>query len=192
MRKRILILILLLVFLFSFPVMAEENGDFRNAKWGMDRKEVKKAIDIKIYEENNKFVMYKTTVANLDSVMLFQFAKNNLVSAGYYFNETHTNKNLYLDDYRNIQDILTNKYGDPTKNEVYWSNDLYKGDEENYGTAIAVGHLTLESEWETEETLIRLRLYGDNFQIDHVVLYESKDLKYLKEAAEEKENEEDF
>ena len=192
MKRKILILLLGIILTLSISVAAEENYNFRKTKWGMERKEVKQKVDEDIYNENEKFVMYETTVANLESIMLFQFAQDKLVSAGYYFNESHSNSNLYIKEYKEIKEILTKKYGEPTRGGKYWLDELYKGEEEYYGTALSLGHLVFEFDWETKDTLIRLKLSGDNYEIDHVLLYEGKKLKNLKEKEEKEENQNNF
>ena len=91
--------------------------------------------------------------------------------------EDHTNKNFYINDYEELKEILTKKYGKPKKDEKIWDNELYKDDRSSWGLAVSVGHLAYGASWETSTTEIVLRLSGDNYKISLILAYDSKELK---------------
>ena len=91
--------------------------------------------------------------------------------------EKHTNKNLYINDYESLKEILTKKYGKPEIDKVIWKNDLFKSAKQDWGTAISIGHLEYFSSWETPTTYINLGLNGDNYKISLTLGYESRELK---------------
>lgn len=89
----------------------------------------------------------------------------------------HTNKDLYIEDYEGLKEILTKKYGKPVLDKVTWKNDLFKSAKQDWGTAISIGHLEYFSSWETSTTFINLGLDGDNYKIRLVLGYYSRELE---------------
>jgi len=82
-----------------------------------------------------------------------------------------------MDDYKNLKDILMEKYDKPIVDKIEWKNDLYKEDKSEWGFAISVGDLVYDTRWEANDTEICLRLSGDNYKIYLVLRYDSKELK---------------
>jgi len=60
---------------------------------------------------------------------------------------------------------------------------------QDYGLAASIGHLAFQSDWETDRTLIRLTLKGDNFNIKIGIMYTSKIHKELIDKAKNKSEE---
>jgi len=162
--------------------------DFRKANWGMSKEQVKATENRKPDFEDNTSVGYKMKINGNDFLCIYSFLQDKLYNSGYALSGTHTNKNLYIDDYEELKETLTKKYGKP-KMDIpgLWRNDLYKDDKSHWGMAISVGHLAYASQWETTTTTISLRLHGDNFKISLVLSYDSKELKeWAKKIKEEK------
>lgn len=165
-----------------------ETGDipisktgFRQTLWGMNKGQVKKREAGKVYKEEKMtgamagldILVYQENIAGLDCLIAYYFAENKLTRARYLFSSEHSNKNLFIQDYKNVQTQLSEKYGKPYRDDVIWSNDLYKDDLSEYGTAVSLGHLQYATEWKQPETYIQLTLHGDNFEISHWVEYTS-------------------
>jgi len=100
--------------------------------------------------------------------------------------ENHTNENLYINDYKELKEILIKKYGEPDKKklltlygrgEIYWRDDLFKDDRSEWGFAISLGDLSYSSIWETPTTRIALILDGDNYEINLRIIYISRELE---------------
>jgi len=104
--------------------------------------------------------------------------EDKLYYSGYFFTGKRTNRNLYINDYKKLKETLIKKYGKP-KTDIpgLWKNDLYKDDKIIGGMAISVGHLTYGASWETPNTKIDIMLSGDNYKINLVVFYASKELE---------------
>ena len=100
----------------------------------------------------------------------------------------HSNKNRYIDDFYDLKALLIKKYGEPAFNIIHWDNDLYKDSEQDYGLAVAIGHLEYFTRWETDKTTIRLDLYGDNYDIYLSLDYTSKEYEDLLNKADEEED----
>ena len=121
----------------------------------------------------------------LKATATYEFDDDKLYAAGYLIVEPHTNKTLYVNDYERLLNLLIEKYGAPKENDTYWHNDLYRDDPSEYGTAVAVGHLTRYALWNEPGVDIVILLDGDNFKIKLAVAY--KDPEYDGEAASREE-----
>lgn len=175
----------------------QDGYDFRKTKWGMTPAQVKASENTSPIAEGpasqcDLIIIYSGNVANLQTLYSYHFINNKLVSTFYNFRESYVNDNKYLEDYLKIKEILTRKYGSPSKDNTVWSNDLYKDDPQNYGTAVSVGHLALQSDWQTPGTDIRLTLKGENFQAGMGIIYIDRKSKALMESYKNKSEEEDF
>ena len=125
--------------------------------------------------------IYAGTAAGLNTIMCFYFDSNGLLyKRTIMTREKHSNDNLYIDDYNNLKEALTLKYGKPKTDETRWLNDLFKDDTSDYGLAISIGHLVYRVFWETERTNIVMLLGGDNYVIAHAVVYTDKN--YVEET----------
>ena len=144
---------------------------FRGTQWGMSKKDVRSIETADFSQEEPDQLFYNSKVAGLDCSIDYEFYHDSLWSAGYFFNETHTNQNDYIDDYNNIKEILLEKYGEPLAEEITWRNDLYKDDPQQQGFAISLGHLIYTSSWLFGDTFIYTFLGGENYKIQHGVSY---------------------
>ncbi len=164
-----------------------KSGDFRSAKWGMSKEQVKKLESLPSIGENKNLLGYKGKIANLDCQIAFQFINDTLYSAAYVITENHINNNDYISDFKKLKELLTEKYGQPKLDKMIWKGSLYKGDESRYGMAVVTGNLVYVADWKTETTDIRLILSGDNFTPSLAAAYESQQYKSLVEKKEKEE-----
>lgn len=196
MRTKILILILIFMFPFSYIYSQQNKTEthFRMTSWGMTQDEVKKLETGEFIKESKSkstglnILTYKGQAGALKCVVGYFFAEGQLVEGRYIFYEQHTNKNLYITDFKEVKVQLTEKYGEPSEDKVVWGNDLYRDDPSHHGMAISVGHLAMQITWELPTTKIRLRLIGDNYKISHWLDYKSEIKEHIELAkiAEEK------
>lgn len=195
MRTKILITGLACLFLISlnWTQEAKSKTHFRDATWGMSPEQVGKIEKSKSFQKLHSkstgldIVGYKGQAGAFKCFIAYYFAENQLVEGRYSFIEKHTNRNLYISDFKNIKDSLIEKYGKATKDNVVWRNDLYKDDPSDWGMAVSVGHLNFEATWKLPETKIHLLLKGDNYKITHILDYMSEIPKYkelMKKAIE--------
>ena len=129
MKKNVSILLIILCILaiFTLILFAEEaKYDFRKTNWGMSKEQVKATEDKKPDFEDNTMLSYEVTISEKDFERAYLFLEDKLYGSGYLFFGEHTNKNLYIDDYEELKEILTKEYGKPKIDKVTWKNDLFK------------------------------------------------------------------
>jgi hypothetical protein len=178
---------------WEFVLKPEQESvfSFRKTNWGMSKAQVKKLETGKILNDDD-VLMYEGNIAGLETYIVYNFVDDKLVRASYIYKERHSNKSDYLSDYLSVQKILINKYGKPAEEETLWKNDLYKDDYQEWGMALAVGHLVKYCVWNVSDTEIAHLISGDNFDINHGVEYKSVSLAGLERSKVEETVNENF
>jgi len=181
MKKNVSILLIVscILIIFTLILFAEEaKFDFRKTTWGMSIEQVKATEDAKLDIEGDSELGYSGIKINgKDFICVYFFLEDKLYRSGYGLLGKHSNDNLYINDYENLKEALTKKYGKPRFDKVTWRNDLFKDSRQDWGTAISIGHLEYFSSWETSTTYINLGLNGDNYEISLNFGYYSRELK---------------
>lgn len=171
---------------------SEFNFSFRQTSWGMTRAAVKRGESFELAREDADFLIYSGTVFNEPCHIYYIFVDDKLVRAKYVFVQEHSNQNDFLSDFSKLKEQLASKYGAAIEDNHYWSNDLYKSDYQGWGMAVAVGHLSFFTHWDTPVTEIWLALSGENYNISLSVEYTSRALEALEKEKQKKKNESDF
>lgn len=147
---------------------------FRKVNWGMSKDEVIKSESNKPNIDEGQYISYITIIDNKDCIVLYVLNDDyKLCGIMVTLNKTHTNSNDYIDDFNSFKKMLTNKYGNPTRDDVLWKNDLFKDSPQSYGTAVAAGHLVYMTTWNLDESTIVNFLNGDNFKVKLTIMIKS-------------------
>jgi len=165
----------------------EGTNNFRKTTWGMSKSQVKATESKKPKFKSDSRLGYLGKVLGMDTRIIYDFVNNKLAKGHYVFFEKHTNKTDYIKNYEKLKAILIKKYGKANEDKIYWSNELYKSDPEQWGLAVILGHLKYMSKWEDEDTEIGMVLTGDDNEINLMIEYYSKALGgVLKELIEKR------
>lgn len=168
------------------------DSTFRKNKWGASKEKVMNDETLKLLQQDENILVYRSTVLGLNALIGYIFTGDKLTRGKYIFQEEHSNKSDFISDYESMKKILTKKYGNAKKDKTIWKNELYKDDFQDWGTAISIGHLLYYATWETEKSNITLMLSGENYKIDLLIEFISKELKDYEENIKEKEVLDDF
>ncbi|WEN16188.1 hypothetical protein PY254_05845 [Rhodanobacter sp. AS-Z3] len=158
---------------------------YRKSHWGDSMAEIE-AIEGKPDATTDGKLIYQVTLDGHSAFAIFTFIQNKLVSGAYKFNDEHSNKNAFIDDYDSISAVLTTKYGKPNSHDANWSNTLFKSDPSRWGMAVSFGHVNFMEIWFLSDTSITHILGGDNFKVDHIIQYRSIQYKLLIDQEERK------
>jgi len=188
-RKISLLLIILCILVISNLILfAEETKyDFRETNWGMSKEQVKAMEKGEIVLETEREVDFMVPDFDDNFKCGYLFLEDKLYRSLYLFIGEHTNKNDYINDYERLKETLTKQYGKPRLDKVTWKNDLYKDNQQEWGTAIGIGHLSYNAFWETSTTEIILILFSVNSEITLFNAYISKELREWAKEIKEKE-----
>ena len=160
--KRI-ILITIICFLFLIPInkpLTESENEFRNAKWGMDKEQVR-SLEKSLLQKYESAVSlgYEGTYLGLPVNIYYDFSKNLLLGGNYIIQPQAIETYDPYPDYEKVKKHLIKIYGQPD------SNDLSSKD---------TGYI-LRSEWKLPKTEIKLSIipifdYENNSKKGEVVL----------------------
>ncbi len=150
---------------------------FRKAQWGMTQEQVVRLEGNPAARENpgDFYVMrYWDSIKNMSCWIDYLFKDDKLTKARYIFLVKHEYKSQYFGDYKKAKDFLTEVHGQSPLTNINWLNPTYKEDYSNWGLAVSLGHLEYSAIWDTPETGIVLRLFGENNEIKLVAEYTGK------------------
>jgi hypothetical protein len=145
---------------------------FQDATWGMTNREVADMYPDVIPLRGDRDLALPTRVADLEAKVFFHFPGGRLQSAVVVFGEEYNQTDQYVSDYRRLHKLLTRKYGKPESVNKVWKNDRYKLSS-RLGDAVAHGHLTLQTTWETDKTTIMLSCFGEGNRPRVTLAYKS-------------------
>lgn len=157
--------------------------NYRDSKWGDGKSTVKASQDEAPSVELEDAIGYKVKLNNDDFLAFYYFNKDRLYQGVYVLKEDYVNENNFYVKYKEIQKLLTQKYGEPKKISKHRSRDLYDGANE-IGMAIQTGEYTEFSLWETKNSTIALIIEGENFDSKLTIRYKTKNPELLLDSKE--------
>ena len=172
----------------DITTISNECIQFRSSNWGDNISQVKSKEAVKQIHETDDWLLYEAQIAGFPVSLSFRFVSGMLNTGMYSFKQEHSDNNDFISDFETLNKLLTIKYGAPNETKDFWFNDMYRDDYSRWGTAIASGHHSRYFLWSDEQSTLTLQIRGDNYEITLAVLYESKRLKPLADAAREREN----
>ncbi|MGI5901511.1 MAG: hypothetical protein ACOX7U_03445 [Desulfitobacteriia bacterium] len=183
MRKSIVLILVLFLFIVgcSQGDIAETNetSDFRDVTWGMSKDEVEEVEEAEFISSDEDELMYLVEIGGDEYYLMYNFVDDKLYEAGYLIMDEVADDS-YIDLYEKNKSYLTEKYGEPIKDEVIWDEGVAES-ESDLWFHISKGELTYLAAWENDNTEVFLVLRGHN---DNNVLgidYRSKEYYPLAE-----------
>jgi hypothetical protein len=174
----------LLFFLFFIYGVQAQSADFRGFNWGSSFRNVKlsEAAPLILTTGNDELV-YKDILGGSDCNVYYIFNDNDKLESGMYiFTKKYSNPQLYMEDYNNFKNLLTEKYGKPTSEKEYWSSRSLEIEKHNFGQAVADGNLSLNTVWYTDRSTIKIELISS---LEHTP---SLQIHYTANSLDELEN----
>lgn len=182
--------IVLVILTFASACLGQST-DFRKTEWGMSKNEVKALEPLPLQGENQTSLVYQDSIAGIDVVIGYTFSTDSdqLIAGGYLSQSKYKNQNEYIDDFNTMKKYFTGKYGEPKLDKVRWLNNFFKNSPEKAGFAVALGHAYYLTEWDTPNSVITMTLSGQDYEIQHLVSFKSKQysekLDHIRKQAEE-------
>lgn len=184
---------------------APPKPDFRHVTWGMSQAQViatESAKPAEVRQSGGETVVkYEPVSADLTGRLIYIFVDDKLVRAKYISNAEHAEQNDFIADFHPVEQLLSQKYGEPTANRAIWENDegqlerLPYLDQDralasnilpsdtNSGLSVSLGYLRLYTQRQTPRTQIVHALTGGDSHILHQIEYKSIELQALEKAA---------
>ena len=155
----------------------EYRFNFRSARWGMSREQVKRSDDFTHPEsEDSTRVTYSSRLGHMDCKVTFIMSVNDMLIGGRYdFTTVYEDGARYLSDFETMLDLYIKRFGNPVLTEIEWNNRTFEKKKEFHSIAFMEGHFTRSIQWQTERTDVILYLANNEGIIDFHIDYKCLD-----------------
>lgn len=141
------------------PTLAPEDSDFRNLKWGMTFDEVIATEGTGYKKLDDNMIRYsRIREEDLPADAEYEFTDNLLSGATFYIQPDYEDLNQYVEDYALLTRKFTKRYGAASSSEKSWAGENLEEETNKYGQAVLDGNLIWRTEWNLEDTQIKLVL----------------------------------
>ncbi|MGB2692260.1 MAG: hypothetical protein WBC96_07180 [Thermodesulfobacteriota bacterium] len=154
---------------------AVEKYDFRKAKWGMSRQEVKESEETEPILENENTIDYSTILLGMQAQVGYTFKDDELIRAGFFFFSKLKTKNDYIEKYHSLKEELTKVNGKPVLDTEKQKDPSQTIDSDNKGEAVCNGDMLYATQWDLPATDIQLVLRGEDSECMITILYLSEE-----------------
>ncbi len=165
---------------------------FRKSKWGASESYVKNNENAKLVNESRKVLAYQNRIGRFNVLITYNFTNNKLTTGEYRILNKYSDKMDFVNNYKSLQKVFTEKYGKATIDTIIWKNDTYRNTYSKRGIAISEGQAVMFTTWNIKNSIITLRLSSIGDGIIFSVLYQSVKYKNYKEKYEKLESVEDL
>lgn len=158
---------------FNPPKGYRSPEGYQKARWGMTEAEVKQ-----VYPQARAMdqgLWFEGETAGHKAVTAFGFSEHRLGYVGIRFDITRSTVAQYIEDYEALKKLLVQKYGTPKHDDVNWreGKEFLSDAPDGLSTALRLGYATLETQWTTGETMIRLECEAKRYTPTISITYAS-------------------
>jgi hypothetical protein len=138
--------------------------NFRRCVWGMSATQVRAAEEASFVTQfENGTLLFRGTLIGSDCLIYYDFdASGRLIGGSYQFDSA--NDVADVADFFELQEMLTQKYGEADNKEFDWEIPHRQRHLESFGDlakAVATGEVKVESAWRRPDVWVRLVLVED-------------------------------
>ncbi|MDA1348220.1 MAG: hypothetical protein O3A47_05045 [Chloroflexi bacterium] len=136
--------------------------DFRRVRWGMSSREVAQSESLEALGPEDRV---SGKIGGLTVHVGHVFHSDELVGTVCRLADPHDENSDFSADFDSLKAALSRQYGLPDKDTANWWNDQFSDYPQFYGTAISLGHLEYNVQWETERTVVSLVMRGQTHMV---------------------------
>ena len=182
MLRKLLIISYVISLLVPWTLVWGESFDFRHTIWGMTQNAVISAEDkMDPVERTENRIKYKTQILGKNFELHYLFAQDKLIGSLYKLDDNYLNADHFIQAYFQFKQILTEKYGPPSREITNWLNDTHRNNSNKWGLALSLGHIEYSTVWKTPDETIECILREKNFNVLCLIEYWSLDYSHLLE-----------
>lgn len=175
--------------IFSLTVLVffsvtNAHSQFRGYDWGTSPSSIKSTEGEPAFDDkDNEQLLYEGEIAGFDAVIAYGFINNSLQSGTYLFTDDYSSEMRYLANFREINSLITQRYGEPSNSDPRIVLDSSYEDNEyiDEGTKLSMGAIGYQSIWNLDGVIILHSLKGNNYEVRHGLSYKSEAYDKLKE-----------
>lgn len=161
--------------------LKEFETSFRDYKWGENKKVIIDNENLDIIINEDDLLSYSVVLNNDPFTCFFEFTTDKLYRGTYQYNGEYINENNFYSKFEELCSVLESKYELPVKIKKYRNKELWN-EQDEIGMAIQTGEYTEIRTWETKDSFIYAKIFGENFKTTIQIVYESKDIKIMTQA----------
>ena len=176
---------------YSLPIITtyeesliEYPTDFRKHNWKDSKEQALEKEAAELFVEDEERLIYLVELNNDNYHAYLFFHDNELHQGVYAFMDEFVNENSYYSKFKEVSKLLTSKYGEMRSKKKYGDKGVWDEPGE-IGMAIQTGHYSEVRIWETKNTIVKLKIGGENFDSKLTIRYFTKD-KSLEEKVKKK------
>lgn len=158
----------------AMSVDDEYRFNFRRARWGMTREQVKSHDDFTgVVMEDHRTVFYNSRLGHMNCKVSYCMGEGDtLVGGRYEFTSVYEDGNRYTADFNTLLELYKDRFGAPLSLETVWNNQTFEKRKDFHGIAFMEGHMERRARWITPRTGVVLFLGHDakgdiNFFIEY-------------------------
>lgn len=175
------------IYFSSIDFVSLPIDKFDGYKWGTPREDIvaneitsdmKEGID---YLSGDTILwIYNDSVAGYNADIHYYFDKSGKLYGGSYsLEEEHNDKIEYYNDFCDLAELYTEKYGQLYVDEERWENDWYKDEPSKWGLAISAGHLNITKDWkDSNGNYITMQIRGYDYNVVTDISYQFSGFKF--------------
>ena len=166
------------------------SGDFRDAKWGMTKDEVKASEKLPLSDELPEAITYISELGGKPAIIGYVFNKEGqLIRAGYLVEDDQITPQDYVAAFEKAKKDLGVRLGMPSTDRMLWTSGVQDvTDPEKFGEATCEGKLRYIAGWANERTAVNLTLSGYEGKCRLAAMYDSIDFYVLPAILERSAN----
>jgi len=127
---------------------------FRGMLWGMTKAQVKAAEKASLVYEDTDLLIFSDKQYGMPCNIIYLFFDDYLYVSSMTIDVELTDYLPYIQAFNSNKAELTAKYGNPTTDQVKWTNNKYKNDPAQWGTALKEGHVSFYCEWNLKQVIV--------------------------------------
>ncbi|WP_440116654.1 hypothetical protein [Paenibacillus sp. QZ-Y1] len=149
---------------------AASKADFRNIKWGMNTKQIKKLEKDKLIDSGSvnhfSYLTYSSSVSSTSAELSYLFYKNKLVRSIYEVKgDTLATSGDKMNTYYGIKDALEDKYGKPTNStDIYIVGGAESSLTNDDALDLSMGNIMFKSRWVINNKKTEVMVYLARYQ----------------------------
>ncbi len=140
------------------PILPPEVCDFGNFQWGMALEDVVNVHGGGYKNIDANTIRYeRVRIEGFASDAEYVFTEGKLSQATYFItpDNDYSYKTLYIEDYNELADIYTKRYGEVKEQEIEFARGMETDNVDKQGELLGQGNILFRKVWQTNTTELR-------------------------------------
>ena len=165
------------------PIEYLEPFYIRKTTIGATREDVLGAeTTVASYDKNNLLIFKNIYSESVKTRLYYYFKDDYLYKVIFNFEDSHNDKNEFIEDYLRVKESLVLDYGESSISKITWNDERLKDDPRQLGLALITGKVEYFDAWLKGNTMIFLEMSGKDYEVTTTLTY--NDLSVSEEVEE--------